>query len=818
MKVNIFIVSLLLAIVLAVLPGGYAQAQTDYSKVKVDELSDAQIKQMMQRASETGYSDKQLEDMVTAQGMKPEEVQKLRQRVEKIRNQPSGATESGSAEKTGGTGREVSGAGESGRPAVKPVKSRIFGAELFSNKAITFEPDLRMATPMGYVIGPDDELLVDLTGDNEAKYKLKVSPEGFIQMEYVGRISVAGLTIEQASSKIKSTMAGTYPALRSGRTKVAVNLGNIRSIKVIITGEVKTPGTYTLPSLATVFNALYASGGPSDNGSFRKIQLIRNNQVVSTIDVYNFLLNGVQSGNMRLQDQDVIHVPVYDTRVDVVGEVKRSSIFEVLPHESFSDILRFAGGFSDMAYTGRVKVFQNTPTERRILDLPANDFVSYHAKNGDKITVEPILERFENKVEISGAVFRPGTFELTKGLTLSQLIKQADGLKEDAFMNRGYIIRLNADNTTSVVSFDVANVLKNSSADIALQREDMVQISSIFDLREEYKVTIGGEVRAPGTFGYADNMTVKDLVQMAGGFKEGATPKRIEVSRRIKSADLSQKSAATAEVFTVSIDSALGLAGNEFLLKPFDIVSVRAEEGYTQQQQVRIEGEVLYPGIYTVQSKNERISDIIKRAGGLTAFAFAEGASLKRPGPDAGKSKNIVTDQEKSELNRLNLKRLSQAGAKDSLRQIAEQIIESDLVGIDLEKILKHPQSRRDLIVEDGDIIRVPQLLQTVKVSGEVLRPNSVVYVPGRTLSYYINSAGGFTQRALKRRSFVTYANGEVHGTRMSLFAKSYPKVLPGSEISVPQRAERERMNAQGWVGIGTAIATVAALVISIIK
>ncbi len=815
MKFNIFIVSLLLAIVLAILPGGHAQAQTDYSKVKVDEMSDAQIRQMMQRASETGYTDKQLEDLVTGQGMKPEEVQKLRQRIETIRKQPSGIAEPGASEKTG---REVSGAGETGKPAAKPVKSRIFGAELFSNKAITFEPDLRMATPMGYVVGPDDELLVDLTGDNEAKYKLKVSPEGFIQMEYVGRISVAGLTIEQAAAKIKSTMAGTYPALRSGRTKVAVNLGNIRSIKVIITGEVKTPGTYTLPSLATVFNALYASGGPAENGSFRKIQLIRGNRVVSTIDVYDFLLNGVQSGNMRLQDQDVIHVPVYDTRVDVVGEVKRSAIFEVLPHESFSDILRFAGGFSDMAYTGRVKVFQNTPTERRILDLPANDFISYHAKNGDKITVEPILERFENKVEISGAVFRPGTFELTKGLTLSQLIKQADGLKEDAFMNRGYIIRLNADNTTSVVSFDVANVLKNSSADIALQREDMVQISSIFDLREEYKVSIGGEVRAPGTFRYADNMTVKDLVQMAGGFKEGATPKRIEVSRRIKSADLSQKSAATAEVFTVNINSALGLAGNEFMLKPFDIVSVRSEEGFTLQQQVRIEGEVLYPGIYTVNHKNERISDIIKRAGGLTAFAFAEGASLKRPGPDAGKSKNIVTDQEKSELNRLNLKRLSQAGAKDSLRQIAEQIIESDLVGIDLEKILKHPQSRRDLIVEDGDIIRVPQLLQTVKVSGEVLRPNSVVYVPRRTLAYYVNSAGGFTQRALKRRSFVTYANGEVHGTRISLFAKSYPKVLPGSEISVPQRAEREKMNAQGWVGISTAIATLAALVISIIK
>ena len=788
-------------------------AQSDYSKVNVSTLSDAQVKQVMQRGDEMGYTDAQLIQAMKAQGLTDTQGTELLARMQKIRNDSGNTT--GVLNDTATT-RSVT--GPLTPNTAEPPKSRIFGADLFNNGSITFEPNMNMATPKGYIIGPGDELLLDLTGDNEANYKLRVSPEGFISMEYVGRVSVGGLTIDQATSKIRSAMGRTYPALRSGRSQIALNLGNIRSIKVIINGEVNKPGTYTLPSLATVFNALYASGGPNERGSFRQIQVIRNNLVVSTIDIYDFLVKGFQTGNIRLQDQDVIHVPVFTTRVDVVGEVKRPAIFEVLAHETFSDVLKFAGGFSDAAYSARIKVVQTTPTERKILTVPAAEFNSYYPKNGDLITVEPILDRYENKVEISGAVFRPGVFELTQGLTLSQLIKQAEGLREDAFRSRGYIIRLNPDNTTSVVPFDLAEVLRNPSADIKMQREDLVQVSSIFDLREEYKVSIGGEVRNPGTFSYADNMTVKDLVQMAGGFKEGATNKRVEVSRRIRGTDLTQKSAPTAEVFTINIDSTLSLAGNEFLLKPFDIVSVRSEEGFTLQQQIRIEGEVLYPGIYTVNYKNERISDIIKRAGGLTAFAFPEGASLKRPGADASKSKNLVNAKEEDELNRLNLRRLAQAGAKDSSRIIVEQIEKSDLVGIDLERILKSPQSRQDLIVEDGDIIRIPRLLQTVKVSGEVLKPNSVVYVPGKTFDYYINAAGGFTERALKRRAFVTYANGSVKGTKMSLFARNHPPVKPGSEIAVPQRAEREKMSTQAWVGIGTAVATLAALVISIIK
>lgn len=826
MKIKQILSIVILTISITITGYQTAHAQTEYSNIKVDQLSDAQIKQMMKRAEEMGYTDAQIEQMVAARGMSGGEINKLRERVQKIRQGQS--TQKNTNAATLGAGNEQ--VQQEGRIVNSEVRdtldqreakpqSRIFGSALFSNSNISFEPNMRMATPKGYIIGPDDELLLDLTGDNEASYKLRVSPEGFISLEYVGRISVGGLSIEQATNKIRSSMAGTYPALRSGRSQIALNLGNIRSIKVIINGEVEKPGTYTLPSLASVFNALYASGGPTEKGSFRKIQVIRNNNIVATVDIYDFLVNGIQTGNIRLQDQDVINVPVYQIRVDVVGEVKRSAIFEMLPSETLVDVLKYAGGFSEMAYSARVKIFQNTATERRIIDKTISEFPDYKPHNGDKVFVEPILDRFENKIQIAGAVFRPGMYELSSGLTLKDLIKQAEGLREDAFMKRGYIIRLNADNTTSMVPFDVSRIVQGLDADIALKREDIVQISSIFDLRDEYKVSIGGEVRSPGTFDYADNMSVGDLIQMAGGLKEGATTKRVEISRRIKNANLTQKGTATAEVFTIDVDSTLGVQGNNFILQPFDIVSIRAAEGFVIQKQVRIEGEVLYPGLYTINYKNERISDIIKRAGGLTAYAYAEGASLKRPGPAVEKDKNKIDDTSEEVLRSLNLQRLKQDGAKDSVgAAFEEKVLASDLVGINLVRILKDPLSRNDLILEDGDIVRVPTLLQTVKVTGEVLRPTSVVYVPGKNFEYYITSAGGFTRRAYKRGSYINYANGAAAGTQKSLFVSNYPKVKPGAEIAVPRRAERERMSSQAWVGIGTAVVALTAMIISLFK
>lgn len=816
-----------------------AQTTTNYTNVKVDELSDAQIRQMMERAESVGYTDAQLEQMAAAQGMKSDEILKLRARVEKIRKQnPDSTTGAGLKKKTDqGSDTEDSRQylGDKNQGKKKDsldkvdllqkdlmgiVKPKIFGSELFKNSEITFEPNLRMATPRSYVIGPDDELLIDLTGDNEANYRLKVSPDGTIRLQYVGLVSVAGLSMEQASSKLRGLMSKTYPALRSGRSNVTVNLGNIRSIKVVLTGEVVKPGTYTLPSLATVFNALYASGGPNDNGSFRNIQVIRNNRIVSTIDAYDFLVNGIQKGNIRLQDQDVINIPVYKTRVEIIGEIKRSALYEVVKGETFQNVLDFAGGFNMQAYTAKVKVFQNTAKERRLTDIAAAEFSTYTPKNGDKYVVEGILDRFENRVEIIGAVFRPGQYELDKGLTLKGLIKKADGLTEDAFLNRGYISRLNPDNTQALISFDVAKIVGGTDGDISLQREDKITISSLFDLRDEYKVSIQGEVRAPGSFDYADNMNLEDVIQMAGGFKEGATPNRIEISRRIKNSDATSASARTAEVFTVNVDQNLKL-GENFVLKPFDVISVRSSEGYQAQKQVKLEGEVLYPGIYTITNKNERISDLIKRAGGLTPIAYVSGASLKRPGAEKvnPKDKNAINNKEEEDKKLLGLKRAQEAGVKDTLKADVEQkLIQSDLVGIDLERILKKPLSKIDLIVEDGDVIRVPRQLQTVKVTGEVLNPNSIVYTSSRGFKDYVNGAGGFTSNALKSGAYIKYANGSVEAAKKFLFFNNYPRVKPGAEILVPKRAERERLTAQSWIGIGTAVASLAAIVVSLLR
>lgn len=837
-----------------------AFAQSNYANQKVDELSEAQIKTLMQRAESLGYSDAQLEQMAAAQGMKQDEVLKLRKRVESIRKQGTTSTKAtGTVNNQSRGERQYVGSPDStsGQPtkqelidrAFDDLKPKIFGADLFKNSNITFEPNLRMATPASYVIGPDDQLLIDLTGDNEANYDLKVSPEGSIRLEYVGLVKVGGLSVEEARSKIKNLMATTYPALRSGRTNLAINLGNIRGIKVILNGQVTKPGTYTLSSLSSVFNALYAAGGPNDNGSYRKIQVVRNNKIVATVDFYDLIINGMQKGNIRLQDQDVINVPVYENRVEVVGEVKNPAIFETIKVETFQNVLDFAGGFSNIAYQSAVKVFQNTARERKISDIFATDFKTYMPKNGDKFFVEPILDRFENRVEISGAVFRPGYFELEKGMTLKQLIQKADGLKEDAFMNRGYISRLNADNTLGLASFDVAAIINGSQPDIPLKREDKITISSIFDLREEYKVTIQGEVREPNQFPYAENMNLEDAIQMAGGFKEGATPNRVEVSRRVKNSNSQSVAASTADVFTINIDRNLKLlTDTAFKLKPFDIVSVRSAAGYVVQQQVKIEGEVLYPGNYTIKSKNERISDLIKRAGGLTALAYTDGASLRRSGRDttlfqsqkdslqkellikrakygsAYNEKSVLNDPAAAERKKdeqariMNLQRVTQSGVDTTSYSRQPQIIASDLVGINLTRILKEPGERNDLLLEDGDVIKVPKQLQTVRVSGEILNPNSIVFRSGKSFKSYVNGAGGFTANALKGRAYVKYANGSVAGAGKFLFFNNYPKIKPGAEILVPKRAERERITAAAWIGIGTGLASLGAIIVSLLR
>ena len=828
---------------------GTVHAQTNPANIRVDNLSDAQIEQYVKQAALMGYDESQLDGFARAQGVSAVEVQKLKERLAKIKRKKQQPDQlQGSSNIAGNSrsnGRQVGGASNTDSLQTKQLNQRdsvdseegklkIFGSDLFKNNAITFEPNLRMATPSSYIIGPDDEILLDITGDNEASYQLPVSPDGTIKVEYVGQINVAGLSIAAAKSKIEQRLGATYPAIRSGRTQVNVTIGNIRTIRVTLTGAATKPGTYSLPSLATVFNALYAAGGPNKNGTYRKIQVIRGNRVVSTIDVYDFLANGIQQGNIRLQDQDIIHIPVYGARVQFEGEVKRPAIFETVPGESLSDILRYAGDFTENAYSAKVKVLQTTGRERSVQDIYADQFANYTPKSGDQYIVEPILERFANRISVLGAVFRPGIFGLEPGMTLKQVLEMADGVREDAFLERGIINRLRSDNTSELINFNVREVLAGMTPDIPLKREDKIEIASIFDLRDEYKFTVQGEVRFPGDFPFASNATLGDIIQKAGGFTEAAKNARVEIARRIQNLDVTDHRSSK----TILVDIKNGVLTDPALtLEPYDVISILGDAGFRTQRQVKIEGEVLYPGFYTISREDERISDIIKRAGGLTPYAYTEGASLKRTGmsklkaeekkekerlkkelekdrlDEEGNQKDSSSDQD-AEKNNDGSKAKSTALAKVSQQGMSNsEIAPSDLVGIELNKILEKPYAKGDLLVLDGDIINVPKELETVKVVGEVLNPNNVVYVKGKNLKYYINQAGGFTDNALKKRVFVQYANGAVKGK-----SGGYPEVKPGAEIVVPKRAPREKLNAQGWIGLGTGIASLAAIIVSLLR
>ncbi|MEO6633043.1 MAG: SLBB domain-containing protein, partial [Mucilaginibacter sp.] len=635
-KLYLFLLSVFLC-VLVVRPVSAQTIPQNLSSINVDDLSDQQVTQLILQAQKAGLSDDQLLQQAQSRGMSGIQVQKLQSRIRDVRNKNKANRKSSAdtALNQNNNRRKISSKDSLTDTALnKPdlfidLRPKVFGSDLFRNsKSNTFEPNLRLATPVNYIVGPDDQININVYGNSSVDWNLDVTPDGNINIPGVGVLNVAGKTIEETTSAIKNKLAANNYAIGRG-TSVKVSLGNIRSIKVIVQGQVVKPGTYTVPSLATVFNVLYSAGGPNDVGSFRQIEVIRNNRIVRHLDLYDFIVKGSQKDNITLQDQDVIRVPTYRVRVDLRGEVKIPALFEVLPGETLQDVLNFSGGFTDQAYTARIKVDQVSDQQRKITDVFENDYKNYSPLRGDRYTVAKILDRYENRVVIKGAVFRPGEFELQKGLTVSKLIANAGGIKEDAFTGRGSIIRLNPDNTTQQLSFNIMDVMNKQGADILLQREDSVMISSVFDLRSKYNVVIKGEVRKPGEFAYADSMKVTDLIIKAGGFSEGASPKRIEVSRRVFNSDPRVRNSIVAQVFSVDVNAVLNDEIG-FTLKPFDIVSVYTLPGYETQKTVKVEGEVIYPGYYTIQKKNEKISDIITRAGGLTESADVEGSSLKR--------------------------------------------------------------------------------------------------------------------------------------------------------------------------------------------
>jgi protein involved in polysaccharide export with SLBB domain len=802
------------------------------SNIRVDELSDDQVRAFMRQVEASGLGEAQLEQIAQSRGMRPEEVKKLRERVDKLKKdtnkQSSDSDPNKVQQKTESGEREMNFEQDStavkkdpeteAEKAFNELRSKIFGADLFKNSKLSFEPNLSIATPKNYIVGPNDELLIDIYGNSEASYNLKVSPEGNINVEYVGIIPVAGLTIEAATSRIRSRLSSVYNGLRNGSTSLNIAVGSIRSIKVILTGEIVKPGTYTLPSLANVFNALYSSGGPTENGSFRSIELIRGGKKIATFDIYDFLMKGEMADNLRLEDQDIIRVPVYQSRIEIVGEVKHPGIFELNSSEYFNDLLTFAGDFTENAFRARVKVLKNTDIERKIADINSDKFSEYKPNTGDKYFVDRVLERFVNRVSIEGTVFRPGFYELDQGLTLLQLVKKAEGLKEDAFLPRAYITRLRSDNQTELISVNLAGILNGSLKDIALLREDVISVSSIFDLKEEFKVSIDGEVRVPGIFDYAEKMTLEELVINAGGFKEAASFQRVEISRRVKNSNSNDLDAITSQVFQIDIDKDLGFSKPKFELQPFDIVSVRSAIGYEVQRQVKVEGEVLYPGLYTISNKDERISDLLLRAGGLTALAYSKGASLKREGSKKTKDVNSIDQNEEIQNKLAKLQRL-QENVNDSVStNVKEEVLKNVYVGIELDEILLNPRTKTDLILEEGDVLRIPKQLQTVKVNGEVLFPVTTIFNQSKGFKYYISQGGGFSNRSMKGKSYVIYANGSVKSTSKMFVFNNYPVIEPGAELFVPKREDKRPISAAEIVGISSALASLAVIVLNLVR
>lgn len=801
----------------------------DYSTIRVDDLSDTQIRQFVAQLNSAGVPESRIEITVIARGMRPEEVSKLMTRVRAFKkgnisangqrnllNQDANVADSL---------KLVPDTVDLVDEALSRLKSKIFGADIFSKRnASTFQPNVRLATPPNYQVGPDDELFIDIYGYSEISYTRKVSSDGTINVPLVGIITVGGMSVEQATARIRNRLSTVYPGIRSGNTNVRVAVGNIRTINVILTGNILRPGTYSLSSVSSIYNALYASGGPTENGSFRMIELIRGGKKIATVDLYDFLLNGEFKNNVRLQDNDVIRVPTYNRRVEIVGEIKTPGYFELLEGETLANLLKFTGGFTERAYKTRIKAFKNSLTERRISDINSSNFDTYLPNSGDKFFAEEILDRFENRVVIEGAVFRPGTYELESGLTLTQLIKKAEGLREDAFQNRGHILRLRDDLQTELVSFDIAKIISGQNPDISLRREDVVTISSILNLKEEFYVRVEGEVRQPGRLAFSEGMTLEDAILRSGGFKENATSQRIEVSRRVRNSNALSASAQVAEVFQLNSTADLKSAAAGFVLKPFDIIAIRSAEGYEVQQLVKVEGEVLYPGIYALTKKDDRISDVIKRAGGFSAWAYPEGASLRR----TGAFRDSVDAQ--SALERYLVKRLIDKKSNvDNPRAVSAAVTDTvlvgqsrdiisrnDFVGIDLPKIMERPGSADDIFLEEGDIISVPKQLQTIKISGEVLSPVTTLYRRGAGFKQYIRQAGGFSEKAKKKGSYVKYANGKVKSTTKILFFNNYPRLGPGSEIIIPEGGLRKPLSFTELIGVTSSLITIYLLLNSL--
>ena len=682
------------------------------------------------------------------------------------------------------------------REAAPVGNIKVFGRDIFNNSNLTFEPSLNIATPVDYRLGPGDQLVIEVWGASQANITQKVTPDGYITIPDVGPIQVNGLTVQAASNKIRAKLSKIYSGMGTTNvdlsTDVKVSLGQIRTIQVNIMGEVAQPGTYALSSFSTVFHALYKAGGISQLGSLRNIKVVRGGRTVATVDVYDYILHGRSHSDIRLQEGDVILASPYDALVLVKGKIKRPMYYEMKRTESIRTLIDYAGGFTNDAYTSAVTVERNDEKERTICSVDDMNYGVFKVKDGDVVSVGAILDRYNNRIEIKGAVYRPGFYELGKEIsTVRDLITKADGLLEDAFTNRAVLHRENLDKTLEIISVNVKGVLDGTEPDITLQRNDVLFIPSKYDLEAKGTIEISGEVYSPGIFPYAENTKLEDLIIMAGGLTESASKVRVDIARRLNDPNSTKKQKEISKMFSFAVKDGFVVEGDPgFILEPYDQVFVRRSPGYTPKVNVSITGEVEFEGSYALNERNERLSDLIARAGGLTGFAYLKGARLERQ----------LSEEEYLQAKELLTMVASnnQISGNDSI--IIPAVSRTYTVAIDLEKIMSNPHSSLDPVLQDGDAVIIPQLMTTVQVTGSVRKPNSVVYNPDMKLKDYISEAGGYAERARKSGTFILYPNGHIKELGRNASAK---EIVGGAKIIVPQKGRSQ------W-NLGTTLSTIS--------
>lgn len=773
------------------------------------QMSDQQVIDELRRYQSSGMSQEQIAAEMVKKGVTTSQMQRLRDQYMGQEKISTGAIRSNNNFQ-GDVLRGEAGFEEIATTSESLVEKgeSIFGQNLFSSQNLTFAPNMNMPTPANYVLGPGDQIIIDIWGNTELNVQYTIAPDGHITVPGLGRIQLSGMKVEQAQSRIRTQFSTIYSDLDSSQpqTFLAISVGNVRTIKVNVMGDVRTPGTYTLSSFASAFHAMYAAGGTTDIGSLRNIRIFRGGRQAAEIDLYEYLMKGNNMEDITLQDGDVVMVEPYGILAKTTGEVRRPMWYEIKPGETLQNLINYSGGFTGNAYSASLTLLRSGEVEMEAYTLSQPEYSTFQLKDGDRVEIGNVLEQYANMVEITGSVYRPGRYAIGDRIkTIRDLIEIAQGTKGDAYLQRALLYRENDDLTRSMQSFSVDDLLSGRISDITLRKNDLLHIPSVLSLDDSLTVYIGGEIRNPSNYPYAENMRLEDIILQAGGLTEAASTARIDVYRRTKDPSSTTVGNQTGSIHTFNLIAGEIISSNpDFIIEPFDQIVIRRSPAYEEQQIVTVEGEVTFKGQYAKFTKDERLSSLIKRAGGLTPFAYTKGARLSRRLTDEEQRQARETIRIKAQVDKLDTDSLLQ-------EQLDGLDITTQYVAIDLEAALKNPGGQEDIILKEGDVLNVPEYNELVKITGGVLYPNMVTYQKNKKLGYYIDQAGGYSRLAMKSKPFIVYMNGEVASGR-------WAKVEPGCEIIIPERPEREPLNMQGILGLGTSIASIALLISNLVR